>query len=79
MPSSDWPEAPTIAHVALPVAVSQTFDYRILSTHTVHPGSLVQVSLAGRKHVGVVTGLSTHSEIDAARLLPLETVYPQPP
>jgi primosomal protein N' (replication factor Y) len=65
--------------VALPVAVSQTFDYRILPTQTVLPGSLVQVSLAGRKHVGVVVGLSSHTEIDASRLLSLETVYLQPP
>ncbi|MDR0769748.1 MAG: primosomal protein N' [Burkholderiales bacterium] len=78
-PPSDWPETPTIAHVALPVAVPQTFDYRILPAQTVLPGSLVQVSLTGRKHVGVVTGVSTHSEIDAARLLSLETGYPQPP
>ena len=78
-PPPDWPEAPTIAHVALPVAVPQTFDYRIPATQTVLPGSLVQVSLARRKHVGVVVGLSTHTEIDASRLLSLETVYPQPP
>ncbi|MDR2016529.1 MAG: primosomal protein N' [Burkholderiales bacterium] len=78
-PPSVWPETPTIAHVALPVAVSQTFDYRILPTQTVLPGSLVQVSLAGRKHIGIVVGLSTHSEIDAARLLSLEIVHPQLP
>ncbi|MDR0250781.1 MAG: primosomal protein N', partial [Burkholderiales bacterium] len=77
--SFDWPEAPTIAHVALPVAVPQTFDYRILPPQTVLSGSLVQVSLAGRKYIGVVVGLSTHTEIDASRLLSLETVYPQPP
>lgn len=73
------PEAPTIAHVALPAAVSQTFDYRILPTQTVLPGSLVQVSLAGRKQIGVVAGLSTHTDIDASRLLSVETVFPQPP
>ncbi|MCL2871462.1 MAG: primosomal protein N' [Betaproteobacteria bacterium] len=69
----------TIARVALPVAAPQTFDYRIPPDQTVLPGSLVQVSLTGRKHVGVVVGLSAHSDIDASRLLPIETIYPQPP
>ncbi|MDR2710806.1 MAG: primosomal protein N' [Burkholderiales bacterium] len=78
-PPTALPTQPTIAQVALPVAASHTFDYRILPTQTVLLGSLVRVSLSGRKYVGVVVRLSAHSEIDASRLLSIEAVYPQPP
>ena len=64
----------TIARVALPLAVASTFDYWIPDGLPVAPGTLVRVRLARRSLVGVVLEVADDSEVDPAKLLPLEAL-----
>ena len=60
-----------IAHVAMPIAAWQLFDYWVPDGLDVARGDVVRARLAGRKHVGVVTGVEATSEF-ADRLQPID-------
>ena len=62
----------TIAQVALPVAVAQTFDYWVPSGLAVERGSIVRVRLAKRRLIGVVTRVDARIENRAPRSIPIE-------
>src|SRR6516162_8410267 len=65
-------DAMTIAQVALPVAVAQTFDYWVPSGLAVERGSIVRVRLAKRRLIGVVTRVDARIENRAPRSIPIE-------
>lgn len=66
-----------IAHIALPVPLAKTFDYRIpneMRTQIV-PGVRVRVEFGKRKRsVGIVVSIDSHTEWDYAQLKPIETL-----
>jgi primosomal protein N' (replication factor Y) (superfamily II helicase) len=65
-----------IARVALPVAARETFDYWVPEGLRAERGSVVEVSLAQRKLVGVVTEIVATSTLTPERLHPIGAVAP---
>ncbi len=63
-----------IARVALPVAAGETFDYWVPEGLRAERGSVVEVSLAQRKLVGVVTEIVATSALTPERLHPIAAV-----
>ena len=62
--------------VAVPVPLYRLFDYLPpAGERTPPPGSRVLVPFGNRKLVGVVTGCSSASEIDPARVKPIERTF----
>jgi primosomal protein N' (replication factor Y) (superfamily II helicase) len=62
-----------IAHVAMPIAAWQHFDYWIPEGLFVARGDIVRARLGRRKCVGVVTGIDTASDF-ADRLQPIDAL-----
>ena len=63
-----------IAHVALPVASDQLFDYWVPAGLVIQAGSLLHVELGRRRMVGVAASISDESTVTPERLLPIEEV-----
>ena len=62
-----------IAHIAMPIAAWQHFDYWIPEGLFVARGDIVRARLARRKCVGVVTGVDAASDF-ADRLQPIDAL-----
>src|SRR5579864_4751832 len=62
-----------IAHVAMPIAAWQLFDYWVPDGLEIRRGDVVRARLGGRKHVGVVVGIELRSDF-ADRLQPIDAV-----
>ena len=62
-----------IAHVAMPIAAWQLFDYWVPDGLEIRRGDVVRARLGGRKHVGVVVGIEPRSDF-ADRLQPIDAV-----
>jgi primosomal protein N' (replication factor Y) (superfamily II helicase) len=62
-----------IAHVAMPIAAWQFFDYWVPDGLEIRRGDIVRARLGGRKHVGVVAGVEPTSDF-ADRLQPIDAV-----
>ncbi len=62
-----------VARIALPVAVSHTFDYWIPEGLDVGRGSVVRVRLGNRSSVGVIVATESTSEV-SERLQPIDEV-----
>lgn len=73
---------PTVAHVALPIPLHQTFDYRIGATIPV-VGARVIVPFGPHQKIGIVTATSQHSDFPLTQLKPIHRVLddasPWPP
>lgn len=69
----------TIARVAAPVAAATPFDYWAPDGVGVARGTLVRVTLARRRCVGVVVAVDAPAEVDRERMLPIDDVVPLPP
>jgi len=63
-----------IAHVALPVASDQLFDYWLPAGLALQAGTLLRVKLGRRRMVGVAASISDESTVTPERLLPIEEV-----
>ena len=63
-----------VAHVALPVPLSRTFDYLLPPGMQVVPGCRVSVPFGKRESVGVVTGVSDSSDFPIEKLKPVSEV-----
>jgi primosomal protein N' (replication factor Y) len=61
------PQMP-VAHVALPVPLSRTFDYLLPSDMRVVPGCRVSVPFGKRESIGIVTGVSDSSDFPIEKL-----------
>jgi primosomal protein N' (replication factor Y) len=68
----------TIARVALPVATDRLFDYWLPGGSAVERGSIVRVRLARRALAGVVVETGVDSDVDRARVQPIEQLVALP-
>jgi primosomal protein N' (replication factor Y) len=68
-----------VARIALPVAVSSTFDYWIPDGLALSPGAVVRVRLGTRAQLGVVIEMLATSEVARERLHPVAAVIPEIP
>ena len=68
----------TVARIALPVALDQTFDYWVPAGLALGPGSIVEARLGARRLHGVVLELQERSELANDRLRPLDGVVDTP-
>jgi len=62
-----------IARIALPVGAWQQFDYWIPDGLSVAVGDIVRVRLAGRRQVGLVTGIEAVSDV-LERVQPIDSI-----
>ncbi|HXT04683.1 MAG TPA: primosomal protein N' [Casimicrobiaceae bacterium] len=62
-----------IAHIAMPIAAWQLFDYWVPDGLEIRRGDIVRARLGGRKHVGVVAGIEPTSDF-ADRLQPIDAL-----
>lgn len=69
----------TIARVAVPAAAGGTFDYWAPDGVGLGRGSLVRVTLARRRCVGVVVDAQASAEVERERILPIDDVVALPP
>ena len=53
----------SVAHVALPVPLPRTFDYLLPAGVKPAVGVRVSVPFGQRKMIGIITGVSEHSEL----------------
>ena len=53
----------SVAHVALPVPLPRTFDYRLPESMVVSTGCRVRVPFGKQERVGIVVAVSEHSEL----------------
>ncbi len=63
-----------VAHVALPVPLSRTFDYILPPGMQVVPGCRVSVPFGKRESIGIVTGVSDSSDFPIEKLKPVAAV-----
>jgi len=63
-----------VAHVALPVPLSRTFDYLLPPGMQVVPGCRVSVPFGKRDAIGIVTAVSDSSEFPMEKLKPVAAV-----
>ncbi|WP_369789246.1 primosomal protein N' [Rouxiella sp. WC2420] len=63
-----------VAHVALPVPLSRTFDYILPPGMQVVPGCRVSVPFGKRESIGIVTGVSDSSDFPIEKLKPVVAV-----
>lgn len=63
-----------VAHVALPVPLSRTFDYLLPQGMQVVPGCRVSVPFGKRDAIGIVTAVSDSSEFPMEKLKPVAAV-----
>ncbi|EIC83703.1 primosomal protein N' [Serratia sp. M24T3] len=63
-----------VAHVALPVPLSRTFDYILPPSMQVVPGCRVSVPFGKRESIGIVTGVSDSSDFPIEKLKPVAAV-----
>jgi primosomal protein N' (replication factor Y) len=68
-----------VVQVLLPVAVDESYTYRLPDIGAVRPGSIVQVPLGTRKVIGVVTDEAPTLSASSNRLRAIETVFDVPP
>ncbi|HUG60660.1 MAG TPA: DEAD/DEAH box helicase, partial [Methylomirabilota bacterium] len=68
-----------LAQVITPVALDQSYTYRVPAGMAVTPGSIVRVPLGPRHVVGVVTVEEPTLGAGSNRLRPIEAVFPAPP
>ncbi len=80
-PDADPPAPATsgVVQVLTPVALDESYSYRVPDVGTVVPGSIVQVPLGPRKVVGVVTGEAPTLAASSNRLRAIEKVFDVPP
>ncbi len=72
----NYPLDQHIVHVALPVPLPQIFDYLCPpETPRLERGTRVLAPFGKRQLVGVVTGVSSESQVAASRLLPVNKVF----
>jgi primosomal protein N' (replication factor Y) (superfamily II helicase) len=62
-----------IAHIALPIAAWQLFDYWVPDGLEIRRGDVVRARLGGRKQIGVVAGIEPTSDF-ADRLQPIDAL-----
>lgn len=63
-----------VAHVALPVPLSRTFDYLLPPGMQVVPGCRVSVPFGRRESIGIVTGVSDSSDFPIEKLKAVSAV-----
>lgn len=63
-----------VVHVALPVPLTRTFDYLLPANARPVIGGRVRVPFGQRQAVGIVTGISEHSELAADKLKSISEV-----
>lgn len=68
-----------VVQVLTPVALDDSYSYRVPDTGSVVPGSIVQVPLGARKVVGVVTAEAPTLAASSNRLRAVEKVFDVPP
>ena len=69
------PEAPRVAHIAVPSPLARHFDYSIPAALDVpKPGARVRVPFGRRETIGVVLAIDTHSDLPPDRLKPVRDV-----
>ncbi|WP_237152856.1 primosomal protein N' [Oryzibacter oryziterrae] len=68
-----------VVQVVTPVALDESYSYRVPRGMQVQPGSIVQVPLGPRKVVGVVTGEAPQLSSSSNRLRPIEVAFDVPP
>ena len=69
----------SVVQVLVPVALDDSYSYRVPAGMTVGPGSIVQVPLGPRKIVGVVTAEPAQLSANSNRLRPIERAFDVPP
>lgn len=78
----DDPSVPTagdVVQVLTPVALDDSYSYRVPRGMTVEPGSIVQVPLGPRKLIGMVTAEPPELSASSNRLRPIERLFDAPP
>lgn len=78
-PTAAEPSGRRVIQVVTPVALDDSYSYRVPDDGTVVPGSIVQVPLGPRKVIGVVTGEEPTLSAASNRLRPIEAVFDCPP
>lgn len=75
----DAPQPVAVVPVLVPLPVPEAYSYAVPEGMAVQPGSVVQVPVGPRQHIGVVWDGSESQGIDPKKLRPITQVFDCPP